>query len=704
MNGCPRQAGRADGPRPARGDLSRPARGLGRLLLALVLVGWSSVSSAQGRPVPLLHGEQEISLSGWMEWYHDPRGQATVEQVAAAGRFEHLPGPLVVGFAGGAAWLRFTVVREEEARRTWWLHVNRAPLDEVTLYTPQPGGGWSRDEQGDQLPWATREVSYRSPVFLVEPEAGQATTYYLRIASDSSMNAALRLVRPASFLQEATDEMFLLGGFALASLFAVLLNLVHWVALRERLFLLYATYLFTESGFMLYREGVYHALSRPRQGFDADPLGAFFLFCFLGLILLLFRDLVRLRGSMPRVDRLYAWLGYGIITLGVVLVPLEVYGRVKETLFYLLATFMLANFGLAAWLALRGQRVGWVYLLAFGPFIVSMLYSVFAALGYYQNVFWSNAPVMGGSLVHMFLMQVLVNGRVYQAKRAYDVARDQSLEAERRATAGLNREVALRTQELREANVQVARALAQEQQASLTLRTFLQTMAHEFRTPLAVIDSTSDLLRLKLGEDAASQPLLARIRRGTVRMANLFDQILTAGRMDEQGLPMRLENIDLGRLADWAREQVEFIAGQPRLQVELAPGLPPVRGDLQLLHMLLGNLLSNAIKYSPADSPLLLRIGREAGHWRMEVIDRGRGIPADEQPRLFERFWRGRGAGNVAGVGLGLPVALRIAELHGGRIDLDSREGEGTRVVVVLPVTGEAAPAEDREARVAGFS
>jgi signal transduction histidine kinase len=116
----------------------------------------------------------------------------------------------------------------------------------------------------------------------------------------------------------------------------------------------------------------------------------------------------------------------------------------------------------------------------------------------------------------------------------------------------------------------------------------------------------------------------------------------------------------------------------------------PVFGDRRRLEQALVNLVSNARKYSPPDAPVTVTVGEIDGIVRWAVADRGVGIPATDQARLFERFFVGRGdrSGPRDGVGLGLPIALAIVQAHGGGIDVESSPGIGSTFTMSVPAAG----------------
>lgn len=130
-----------------------------------------------------------------------------------------------------------------------------------------------------------------------------------------------------------------------------------------------------------------------------------------------------------------------------------------------------------------------------------------------------------------------------------------------------------------------------------------------------------------------------------------------------------------------------LVSGAPgRLYLDLPTPLPQLDADPDLLGVLLHNLLENALKYAPAPSPVALVVTVAGPRLVLEVRDQGPGIPPEEQGQVFETYQRGSAVHGIPGAGLGLALVARIAELHRGRVELDSTPGQGTRVRVYLPL------------------
>jgi signal transduction histidine kinase len=219
-------------------------------------------------------------------------------------------------------------------------------------------------------------------------------------------------------------------------------------------------------------------------------------------------------------------------------------------------------------------------------------------------------------------------------------------------------------------------------------RELLANVSHELRTPLARIRVALELA--EEGDHEKARRYLSEIGADLAELDGLVEEILTAARLDgvgPNGLPIHRSPLDAGRLLeDVAARFRAADPGRP-LALEVAAALPPLQADAALLRRLVENLLDNARKYSDPGAPVTLAASAGSGGLVVEVRDRGIGIDAADLPRLFTPFFRTdrsrtRGPG---GVGLGLNLARRIAEAHGGTIAAESRPGEGTTIRVTLP-------------------
>ncbi len=252
--------------------------------------------------------------------------------------------------------------------------------------------------------------------------------------------------------------------------------------------------------------------------------------------------------------------------------------------------------------------------------------------------------------------------------------------------ASLERRVAERTEALGHAKNAAEVALARESEAKRQLRQFLSMMSHEFRTPLAIIDSAAQMLLMRAGRLDGGEglaPRLGSIRGAVARLIGLIDTCLSDEQLESGSIVLHEAAVDLGAVVVAAVEQQRAVTPDRDIRLQ-ATSLPAAWGDAGLLGLVFANLVGNAVKYSPERSPVEVVTAEVAGMLCVQVRDRGIGIPAADLPRVFERFHRGANVGTVGGSGIGLHMARQIVELHGGSIGVTSRPDEGTTFSVRL--------------------
>jgi signal transduction histidine kinase len=218
---------------------------------------------------------------------------------------------------------------------------------------------------------------------------------------------------------------------------------------------------------------------------------------------------------------------------------------------------------------------------------------------------------------------------------------------------------------------------------------FVATVSHELRTPLTSISGFLEMLEDEqhhLGENG--RLYLEVIRRAAERLHNLVEDLLLVAQIEAKRVDLQHEPVELAALAAESIEGVRPWAAERKVSLQLdADGAPQTLGDKRRLGQVLDNLLSNAIKFSHEGGAVTVEVRGDGDLARIVVEDTGIGIPADEQGHVFSRFYRASSANELAlpGTGLGLAITRALVDQHGGTIELESREGEGTRVTVTLP-------------------
>lgn len=231
-----------------------------------------------------------------------------------------------------------------------------------------------------------------------------------------------------------------------------------------------------------------------------------------------------------------------------------------------------------------------------------------------------------------------------------------------------------------------------EELARLRTR-FVSDAAHELKTPLAILCSYLEALGTDLvaGLDREQREFLAAAAEGSRRLQRLVEELLDLAALESGNLPLQLAAVDAPSALRAVFEELRPLASLGEVDVRLGP-LESVtaRADPARLAQVLRNLLDNALKYTPPGGQVRLACRRRGGVAVLEVTDTGIGIPEEELPRIFDEFYRVRHAPTSEGAGLGLAIVRRLVLAMGGRIDVSSQSGAGSRFSVELPIwTGE---------------
>jgi signal transduction histidine kinase len=266
-------------------------------------------------------------------------------------------------------------------------------------------------------------------------------------------------------------------------------------------------------------------------------------------------------------------------------------------------------------------------------------------------------------------------------------------------------EVRFATGELADANHRLAERSAALQQVADDLRRssqeaefanaaktiFLANMSHELRTPLNAVIGFSEMIASRaLGENSPRYFEYASDIRSSGRyLLSIIEDLLDMSRIELGQMQLNEEAV---MLADVTGDVVKFLtlrAREKRIEIRRQglDGLPKVMVDPKAMRQALINLLTNAVKFSRQGSEVVIRAEMESSGIALSVIDRGLGIKAEDLPRIFEPFWQNESYRRQTkeGIGLGLAITQRLVHAHEGRIDVESREGEGTTVTIRLP-------------------
>jgi signal transduction histidine kinase len=563
----------------------------------------------------------------------------------------------------------------------WILAVSNALLDDVRLYSPRGDGSYAEHRSGEDVPRRQWEVDYRAPSFPLHLSAGQTQQLYLRIWSRNALSTKVLLWQVPDFSAHTRNEAFIdgiyYGVFGLILVFHLFFG--YWT--RERLALWYVPYVAINFMAAVFSAGYFQRLTGV-SGTVSDMLLGLTLCMVLGISNTFTLLLIELNALMPRFTRYFSRMGWILCAATSVAVLTGHYAAGVGAAQVVVLVCMAILLPIGVYLAWCGHKPARFFLMAFGIFYAAVVLRFLRNLGVLPPMFITEYGVPISALLHMIIMSLGITGHYNRMKAAHlaaQAALNQSLEAQvAQRTTELSDEIVRRqTSEL-----EVRRALEVELQARLAQHNFVAMVSHEFRTPLAIINTVTQQLARQL--DAPKEKSLQRctnIRDATQRMTDMMDEFLSVDHVrnilelnPKVFDPMELMN---ALEVEWGGERLEFLCEK----------LPTsFFGDVALLRMAVRNLIGNAVRSSPTSGHIRITAhGAEDTGIEISVTDQGEGIPEDEIPKLFQKYFRGRASQDQPGAGLGLYLVESIAFLHGGSVRVTSQVGRGSTFVLTLP-------------------
>ena len=639
---------------------------------------------------PLTAQTQQLDQSAKVEFLEDPSLTLNLQDVQAmSDRFQtwtsvDATSAPSFGFTPSAYWLRFTLQREPDSPAHWLLEIPYAKLDQLDFY---PSNGQAvLTGAGRDL--ATRPVFSRFFVFPLQV-GEEPTQVYLRVTSRYALTVPLTVWAPDAFkrdelLTELSQFMYF-GGLAILTLYGSIL----FIALRDSRFLFFGLYTLVLGLGIFAGNGFGRLVLWPSSpAFDDVSQSAFL--CLAAIFSTKFaRKFLAVPGMTPWIltfIRGCEWL-FGIIFVLIVLQFVMQHGLPNVNQLLFINSFVMAC--LVSWASLRAYRrqqpgirfFFWSWaILWFGVMIAAL--RVFGVLPSNVLTMYSvqiattfETVLLAMALADQLRLDVLARREAQQEVLA---TKQQVLEMTLDSEARLKQAVANRTQEL-EASL-ATETLLREQYVR-----FGAMVAHEFRTPLGIIQTQMSVMRKELerGIDQMAQRMQA-IQSATERLSVMFNRWLDNSAMINASFTLSKKPQMLETWLQAQLPQLRHLTVNHRLDVRLNGSKANAMVDDDHLGLVLSNLMDNACKYSPAGTRVTLEVVHKPGFVGISVKDEGRGIPEDAHATVFAEFSRLPLVEQIPGVGLGLAMVQRIMLAHGGHVTLDSKPGQGATFCIWL--------------------
>lgn len=609
---------------------------------------------------------RQLGIDIPVDWYADASGQMSLDAFLALPQEALKTASLIpsFGYSKKTFWLRTSLPAAYFSGEQRWLQLGPPFIDRLTVYYRPYGSDspWKQKEFGDHAPARDSDLDYRESVLILAPPptaAGYEMVF--RLQSSSTLILLATLSSPQEFVRSATlDTAFWSFYFGLA---VIASGIALWLAVALRRRLLWGICLFSLNYPLV---AALHGYPEWLFGDALLPVQDYMISC-LSLVsyataLWLHSEVFDLKKNMPRLHQLLlAAIGLNIALQ--ISIPLGFYGRamqIEAGIFFIASPVLL----ITSWMLWRRKAVDMnTLLLGLLPpvYVVSAglaLLSVHGVIPFHTRVYstWQYALI-----IHIVTVLIIAVLRVRAENRTL-----------------------MRKQQL-------ARELQIEREASFHQRQFMGMVAHEFRTPLAILEAALENLRL-CPTVSTQSARLDRMQRATTRLVQLTDNCLADARLSSRDLHADRQNAELlpviyiaATVVDLSLNHYLHVICEGQTVGPQSPS-PVLFIDSGLLCIAIANLLDNSVKYS-ASGEIRIEIYRLQKGFEIRIADRGPGIAPEQVEHIFDRYRRGETHTTTpAGTGLGLYVARQIIQAHGGELCLAKNTADGCEFALTLPL------------------
>lgn len=677
------------------------------LALAIAALLSLTIQDACAGTVTIDPGEDYYELGAATSWLRDKQGLLGIHDVVVSPDFTDSEGAPSFGYTSDTVWLKVSLKQTYSKEIDWVLDLSPAFLDKIDIYRADQDNVVQIASLGDHRPWQN-DWHWRHAAIIVQLPANRSVTYYFRIESSSSVAFSPVLYRSDVFPEAVTAQTLVVAAATTGGLMTMAFALLFFLLLRDQLYLYLLLYVCAFTYCVAMFEGLLHFILRPSHPIILEwlqvilqSIGMFALFRFSSLLL-------DLPGQLPRVAHIADKVVIGISTLGILLLLAGHYSLSIPLLWAATAGICLAAPVAAFALAPRIGLTGYLYGFSFAVITLGSAFRFSWIFGTSAPGTLSETSLPTTIFVHIVLLFITLALRYIRTEKALIANNIRSLQRITEASKRLQEIVSEKTSQLNETNVTLSKqlqhsrrqrarlkqirdrlriALDEEKEAHYAQNLFMQMVAHEFRTPLAVINTATELI------SAASSPEshtvhhnCERIKAASSKMTLLIEQALRGGLLETASWRHNAELVDLKDLLRSALHYGDMIsAGQHFFSIDAGNGLK-VYGDRELLLTALNNIINNAVKYSaPGTTIQLGAYHKDKGSVCIYIRDQGCGMSEHDVINARHKYYRAESSKGVPGMGLGLYLVDRVMRLHNAKLVIESTPGEGACFTLVIP-------------------
>jgi len=593
--------------------------------------------------------------------------------------FEPMKEEVSLGYDRDVHWFKFDVVNRS-VRTDWFLEVAYPLLDHVEFYSIDPLGKWNLQYSGDLYKLSTRPVKHKNFVFPFYIKQNTKETFYLKIQTTSAVQVPLIIRSPKGLHDDVYTRQFAHGLFYGIMMIMICYNLFLYISIRDISILYYVATLLTGSIVIAYFNGVGFFYINPEFPEFNKIIGSFASPLFI-------ISAVGLTRSFLELKRFSFWLDRTLVAVAVVAVifALLTVGLADHISRLPMRLLSLVNFGViltsAIYCFLKDFRPARYFLLAWIAILVLGILLLLRNIGVIEkNFIVDNGPYFGGVL-QVLLISFAFGDRFKALQKENIEVKNRELLREQEEKERLEREVSLRTEEIRLKNEQL------EESNKIKDKLF-SIVSHDLRGPLISLQGLLDLVEMNSLSQEDLKKYTHKVGDRLHNTADFLENLLQWSRLQMQGQQFvpATEKFPVQHLLISATQVLR--AEAERKTIKLSIDAPPIDAyaDMNMLQTVVRNLVSNAIKFTHSGGRIEITATRKDQFIVVRVSDSGVGISETQISKLFTMDGVSRpGTQLEKGTGIGLTICKEFVERNGGSISVTSTVGSGTTFEFTIP-------------------
>jgi signal transduction histidine kinase/CheY-like chemotaxis protein len=629
--------------------------------------------------------QNSISLTKYFAVLEDKSTSVTFAEVQSpkfAARFKSgnsAAEALSFGYTRSAYWLKLELRNDSNLSAYRMLEISEPGLTDVQFHQTQKDGPYQAIATGREKPFSWRPYKNRFYVLPLLFAPNTAQTIYVRVQSVGPISVPAKLWESQAFYaHERSDYSSQAWYFGMAMAMAFF-NLLLFIALRERIYLLYVSFVTSMALTLFIQTGLdkeYFWNDAPFWSNIATNVGYSLT---LATLLMFMRKMLNTRVNIPRLDRvLRIFIGLFLLSPIIFAISLETVIQPTAILYGIAALLILVS---GIFCVFKRQRSAYFFVVAFAMLCLAAIVTVLRALGLVPTNLLTVNALQFGSILEMLLLAFALADRFNVLRREKEKAQDEALQAQQLLVNSLKSSERVLEERVERRTVELAKNNQKLEHAMRSLEDVERIARHDLKTPLVSIVAAPNLLRAGREMDAREEVVLSMIERAARRALNMINMSLDLYQMETGNYVFEATSVDLTALVLSVVQDLAGHAESKLVRVQVSGQQPHiwVEAEDALCYSIVANILKNAVEAAPQNS--VVKVLLESGTKVILRIQNEGAVPESMRERFFAKYST---SGKEGGTGLGTYSSHLLAKIQGGSLTMATSDENGTTLCLEL--------------------